>query len=478
MADLAETLFTTPEMAVLFSGETHVRRMLDFEAALARAEARAGVIPTEAAEAIAAACQVERFDVPALLAETASAGTLAIPLSKALSAQVDGDARRFVHWGATSQDVIDTALMLQMRDGLDLLLAGLDAIGEACAALAERHRATPMAGRTILQQALPITFGLKAARWLALVTRQIHKLRTLRTEMLAVQFGGAAGTLASLGQDGPRVVTLLAEELGLPEPDLPWHGERDRVAEIAAGLGIVAGAMGKIASDIILLSQTEVGEAQEATAPGKGGSSTLPHKRNPVDTIAAVAAARLALGLVPVVLASLIQEHERAVGGWQSEWAALPDLFRATAGAVDRVRLTVQGLEVNAERMRANLDLTRGLLMAESLSMALAPRLGRQAAHHVVQAASKAAVERSTDLRTAVLDDTQIRSALSTEEIDRALDPAAYLGSSDVFVARALAGFRASLPPPPGRRRGQASSPPRLLAGEGAGGRGDTGAPW
>jgi 3-carboxy-cis,cis-muconate cycloisomerase len=289
------------------------------------------------------------------------------------------------------------------------------------------------------------------------------------TETLAVQFGGAAGTLASLGNDGPRVVTLLAEELDLTEPDLPWHGERDRVAEIASGLGIVAGAMGKIAQDVILLSQTEVGEAQEATAPGKGGSSTLPHKRNPVDTIAAVAAARLALGLVPVVLASLIQEHERAVGGWQSEWAALPELFRATAGAVDRVRMTVEGLDVNPQRMRANLDITHGLLMAESLSMALAPRIGRQAAHHVVQAASKTAVDRGTDLRTAVLGEDEITSALSEEEIDRALDPVAYLGSSGVFVDRAMDGFRrlppALAPQPPGSAL--TPRPPLPQAGEG-----------
>jgi len=440
--DLAEALFTTPAMAALFSGEAHVRRMLDFEAALARAEAGAGVIPSEAADAIASACRVDQFDVPALLAETAVAGTPAIPLSKALSSEVQGDAKRFVHWGATSQDVIDTALMLQMRDGLDLLTAGLLDVAVACASLAERYRTTPMAGRTILQQALPITFGLKAARWLALVTRQIRKLRALRAEALALQFGGAAGTLASLGEDGPRVATLLAEELDLPEPELPWHGERDRVAEIASGVGTVAGAMGKIAQDVILLSQTEVGEAQEASAPGKGGSSTLPHKRNPVDTIAAVAAARLAMGLVPVVLASLIQEHERAVGGWQSEWAALPELFRATAGAVERVRSTVQGLDVDPERMRANLGITRGLLMAESLSMALAPRLGRQEAHHLVQTASQQAVARKTDLRAAALDDEQIRSALSPEEIDRALDPSAYLGSTDVFVARALASYR------------------------------------
>jgi 3-carboxy-cis,cis-muconate cycloisomerase len=442
MPDLTEALFTTPQMADIFSGEGHVRRMLDFEAALARAEARAGVIPAEAADAITAACRVERFDVPGLLRETATAGTLAIPLTKALSAQVEGEAGRFVHWGATSQDVIDTALVLQMRDGLDLLLADLFEIGAACASLAERHRATPMAGRTLLQQALPITFGLKAARWLALVTRQIRKLRSLRAEALAVQFGGAAGTLASLGEAGPRVVALLAEELALPAPDLPWHGERDRVAEIAAGLGILAGAMGKIANDVLLLSQSEVGEVQEGTAPGKGGSSTLPHKRNPVDTVAAVAAARLSLGLVPVVLASLIQEHERAVGGWQSEWAALPELFRSTAGAVDRVRITVQGLEVDPERMRTNLELTGGLLMAESLSMALASHIGRQEAHHVVQDVSAEAVRRRDDLRSVALADERIRSALSPDAVDRALDPAAYLGATDLFVDRALAAFR------------------------------------
>jgi 3-carboxy-cis,cis-muconate cycloisomerase len=439
--NVADALFTTPEMADLFSGEGHVRRMLDFEAALAQAEGRAGVIPSEAAEAIAAACRVELYDVPALLRETAVAGTLAIPLSKALSSRVEGDARRFVHWGATSQDVIDTALMLQMRDGIDLLLSGLLEIGAACAALAEHHRATPMAGRTLLQQALPITFGLKAARWLTSVTRAIFTLRRLRADALAVQFGGAAGTLASLGDDGARIVPLLAEALNLPAPDLPWHGERERVAEIAAGLGILAGTMGKIANDVILLSQSEVGEVQEGLAPGKGGSSTLPHKRNPVDTVAAVAAARLALGQVPVVLASLVQEHERAVGGWQSEWAALPDLFRATAGAVERVRLTVRALDVNPDRMRANLDLTRGLLMAESLSMALAPHVGRQEAHHLVQDVSALAVRSRSDLRTVALADAQISAALTEDDVDRALDPAAYLGSTDAFVDRALAAF-------------------------------------
>ena len=332
--------------------------------------------------------------------------------------------------------------MLQMRDGLDLLQAGLLEIGRSCAALAERHRHTPMAGRTLLQQALPITFGLRAARWLALVHRQIERLRALRGDALALQFGGAAGTLASLGSDGARVAELLAEELDLPCPDLPWHGERDRVAEIAAALGIVAGAMGKIAQDVLLLSQTELGEVAEGAAPGKGGSSTLPHKRNPVDTVAAVAAARLAQSLVPVVLASMIQEHERAVGGWQSEWAALPELFRYTAGAVERVRLAVENLEVDAERMRANLGVTRGLLMAESLSMTLATRLGKQEAHHVVQAACERAVREGADLATVAQADERISGALSPDEIAAALDPSAYLGSADLFVDRALAAFQ------------------------------------
>lgn len=443
MDDLTDALYTTSEMAAVFSGAGHVGRMLHFEGALARAEARAGVVPAEAAEQIAAACRVELFDVPGLLRETAVAGTLAIPLAKVLTAQVGAEAGRYVHWGATSQDVIDTALMLQMRDGLDLLLAGLLEIGRASATLAERHRETPMAGRTLLQQALPITFGLRAARWLALMTRQIQALRRVRSETLALQFGGAAGTLASLGQDGARVVELLAEELGLAAPALPWHGERDRVAEIAAALGIVAGAVGKIAQDILLLSQTEIGEVAEGTAPGKGGSSTLPHKRNPVDTVAAVAAARMAQSLVPVLMASMIQEHERAVGGWQSEWAALPELFRYTAGAVDRVRMAVGPLEVSADRMRENLGVTRGLLMAESLSMVLATRLGKQAAHRAVQAACVRAVRQGDDLGTVARQDEVISGVLSGEEIAAALDPAAYLGSSDLFVERALSGFLA-----------------------------------
>jgi 3-carboxy-cis,cis-muconate cycloisomerase len=442
MNDLGEALYATPPMSALFSGAGHIQRMLDFEAALARAEARAGVVPADAAEQIAAACRVELFDVADLLRDTATAGTLAIPLAKALTAKVGGEAGRYVHWGATSQDVIDTALMLQMREGLHLLVDDLYQIGVRASELAERHRRTPMAGRTLLQQALPITFGLRAARWLSVVTRQIGKLRSLERDALALQFGGAAGTLASLGEDGPLVAHLLGEELGLSVPDLPWHAERDRIVEVAASVGIMTGAVGKIAQDVLLLSQTELGEVAEGSAPGKGGSSTLPHKRNPVDTVAAVAAARLALGLVPVISASLIQEHERAVGGWQSEWAAVPELFKYAAGTVERVRLALAGLEVSEERMRTNLGVTRGLLMAESLSMTLAARIGKQAAHRAVQAACERAVRQADSLESVALADEHISGALAADEIRAALDPAAYLGSTDRFIDNALAVFR------------------------------------
>lgn len=438
----ANPMFSTPEMAAIFSPDAHVGRMLEFEAALAQAEAAAGVIPAEAAQAIAAACRVERFDVPALYRAAVPAGTLAIPLVRALTEQVAPEGRDYVHWGATSQDVIDTAMVLQMRDGLSLLIARLLDVGDTCAALAEQHRQTLMPGRTLMQQALPITFGLKAARWLGMTTRQVARLDALRREVLVVQFGGAAGTLASLGADGTRVVELLAERLGLGVPDLPWHAERDRMAEIASALGVVAGAMAKIATDLVLLAQTEVGEVSEGAAPGKGGSSAMPQKRNPVDATFALAAARLAMGAVPVVLSGMAQEQERAVGGWQAEWEALPELFLSTASAVERVRQALSGLEVDAERMRGNLDMGGGLLLAESLTMALARRVGRPEAYRLVQAAVARVREEGTTLREAAMADEQIRAVVTEDEIDQALDPAGYLGSTDAFIDRALARYR------------------------------------
>ncbi|HET8911256.1 MAG TPA: 3-carboxy-cis,cis-muconate cycloisomerase [Ktedonobacteraceae bacterium] len=438
ISDSLEELYSTPEMSATFSAQAHVRSMLAFESALARAEARAGLIPQAIAIAIAASCNANFYPISALYREAARSGTPAIPLVRMLTEHVEGEAKKFVHLGATSQDVIDTALMLQMRDGLDLLIGTLQDICASCANLVRQHRQTLMIGRTLLQQALPITFGLKAAHWLAFATRLLQTLRERRQRSLALQFGGAAGTLASLNTQGIEISDLLAEELELPAPALPWHTERDRIAEIASALGTVAGAVAKIAGDIALLAQTEVGEVSEAPEPGKGRSSAMPHKRNPVDAINALAATRLAMGYVPTILSAMAQEHERAIGGWQSEWATIPDLFRTTACALEHLRRSLAGLQINTGRMKANLDLTRGLVMAEALTTALAPHLGREVAYARVQAACDLVMERGMDLRQAALADEQISATLSPEALEKALDPLHYLGSAEIFIERAL----------------------------------------
>jgi 3-carboxy-cis,cis-muconate cycloisomerase len=441
MPERIDALFSTTEMADVFSLEAHIRGMLAFEAALALAEARAGIIPQESAKIIADSCRVELFDVAALYREAEVAGTPTILLVRMLTLQVEGDAKKFVHWGATSQDAIDTAMMLQMRDGIDLLVNGLLGVCEECKKQTEQHRYTLLAGRTLLQHAVPITFGLKAARWLSLAVRQVNALRERRERSLAVQLGGAAGTLASLGDKGIKVLDFLADELRLPVPDLPWHSERDRIGEIAGTLGVVAGAMAKIASDVALLTQTEIGEASEEAIPGKGGSSAMPQKHNPVDAAFAIASARLTNGEVSVLLSAMTQEHERAVGGWQAEWVALPNLFRYTSGAVEHVREMIRGLKVDPARMSANIELTQGLIMAESLTMALAPHVGRPEAQRIVKALCERAVRSGVHLREVVLEEEAVHSVLSLEEIDRALDPSAYLGSTNVFIDRALASY-------------------------------------
>jgi 3-carboxy-cis,cis-muconate cycloisomerase len=339
--------------------------------------------------------------------------------------------------------VIDTGMILQVRDALEVLVTDLLSVGTECARLAERHRETPMVGRTLLQHATPITFGLKAAHWLSLATRQVRLLRDLRGELLVVQFGGAAGTLASLGDKGVQVTELLAEELDLAIPDLPWHTDRDRVAAIAGALGVVSGAMAKIARDVVLLMQTEVAEVAEAPESGKGGSSTMPQKRNPVDATAAIASAQLAFGLLPVAFAATVQEHERGAGNWQTEWIAVPDLLRYTAGAVAGVRSALRGLEVNTERMGSNLEMSRGLVMAEALAMALAPSVGKHEAHQILAAASRRATEQDADLRSIAAKDSQILAHLSPDALDQIFDPLSYLGSSNAFVQRALESFRA-----------------------------------
>jgi 3-carboxy-cis,cis-muconate cycloisomerase len=445
LSGLTHALFSTEAMRRLFSAEACVQGMLDVEAALARAEAATGIIPASAAGPIAGQCRADRIDLEALASASAAAGNLAIPLVKQLTAMVassDSEAAKFVHWGATSQDIIDTGLVLQLRQALELVDTELQRLADALAALAQRHRDTPMIGRTWMQHALPVTFGLKAAGWLDGVLRHRERMAQLRRRVLVLQFGGAAGTLASLGDAGMRVSEALAEELQLSLPAIPWHTQRDRIAETAAAMGMLIGSLGKMARDISLLMQTEVAEAAEPAGEGRGGSSTMPHKRNPVACAAVLTAATRAPGLVATVLAGMVQEQERALGGWQAEWDSLPELFLLAAGALYHMNDTIAGLSVDADRMRANIDATHGLVMAEAVTLALGTQLGRLEAHKLVEAACRRAISRREDLQTALAQDPAISGILSAGELERLLDPSHYLGQSAAFVDRVLERYK------------------------------------
>jgi 3-carboxy-cis,cis-muconate cycloisomerase len=416
-----------------------LQAMLDVEAALARAEARAGLLPAEQAEEIARACRAERFDPAALGEAAAASGNPVVPLVRALGAVLSGPAAAAVHHGATSQDVLDSAAMLVAHRALGPLLDDLDGAAAAAAALARAHRTTLMAGRTLLQQALPVTFGVKAAGWLVGLDEAAARLEVVRTTRLAAQLGGAAGTLAALGPAGVQVLGAFARELGLAEPVLPWHTVRTRMADLAGALGAAAGVAGKVARDVVLLAQTEVAEVREGGPPGRGGSSTLPHKRNPVAAVAALAAAEQAPGLVATLLAAMVQEHERAAGPWHAEWRPLTELLRTTGSAAAWLRDCLERLEVDPERMRHNLDRTGGVLLAERVAAALAPALGRQAARDLVERASAEALATGRPLAEALLDRPEVRDRPGPEELATLLDPSGYLGSADTFVDRALA---------------------------------------
>jgi 3-carboxy-cis,cis-muconate cycloisomerase len=441
LSSLTGAMFSTKAMQDLFSARACVQRMLDFEAALAAAEARTGVIPASAAAPIAARCDASLLNLEELANSAASAGNLAIPLVKqltALVAQADKDASKYVHWGATSQDAIDTGLVLQLRDALDLIEAELALFGDALAGLSERHRDTVVVGRTWMQHALPTTFGLKAAGWLDVVHRHQERLRDMRPRVLALQFGGAAGTLASLGDAGLAVAQALSEELRLALPDTPWHTQRDRVTEVATTLGMLVGSLGKMARDTSLHMQTDVAEAAEPAGEGRGGSSTMPHKRNPVACAAVLAAATRVPGLVATMLSGMVQEHERALGGWQAEWDTLPEIVQLAASALQQMHQTIAGLQVDDQRMRANLDTTHGLIMAEAVTLALGKKMGRLEAHKLVEAACHRAIQSDQHLKQALAQDPKISAELSTEQIDRLLDPSAYLGQATAFAERVL----------------------------------------
>jgi 3-carboxy-cis,cis-muconate cycloisomerase len=441
--ELLGPLSSSPAVLAAVSDEAWLRAMLEVEGALAQAQADVGIVPADAAEAIARVCAGLVLDPAQVGAESVDVGNPAAPLVRRLTAAVPLDAAGWVHWGATSQDVVDSGLALVTRRAVDLLLADLDEATRACARLADQYRQTVMPGRTLMQQALPTTFGLKAAGWLTALDEAYDALAAAATRSCAAQLGGAAGTLASLGDQGVEVLERFAARLGLAEPVLPWHTARGRVAQLGAALAVAAGAAGKVALDVVLLASTEVGEVTEAA--GRGGSSTLPHKRNPVGAVTVSACARRVTALAPVLLGAMAQEHERAAGAWQAEWDTLRDALRLTGGALSGVRDLLSGLDVHPERMRANLDRTGGLLLTEHVMMVLAERIGRQAAHDLVEAVVRRVERASGDLRTALLADPAVAAHLGPTALDAALDPAGYLGSADRFVGRALAAHRRAL---------------------------------
>ncbi|VVE44941.1 3-carboxy-cis,cis-muconate cycloisomerase [Pandoraea terrigena] len=456
MTELLDSLLRGAAVTARFSRDATLQGMLDFEAALAAAEAEAGVIPAAAVAPITAAAHASELDWAALRDAAAGAGNLAIPLVKQLTARVkarDADAARFVHWGATSQDAIDTGLILQVRGALDDLGADLDSLIAQLAAQVRQHRATVMVGRTWLQHALPITFGLKLAGTLDALLRARADLANVRQQVLCAQFGGAAGTLASLGTQGPAVAAALARHLGLAQAATPWHGQRDRIVRAGSWAAALTGSLGKFARDTAMLTQTEVGEIAEASGAGRGGSSTMPHKRNPVGCAAILAAATRTPQLAATLFVAMQQDHERGLGTWHAEWETLPELLMLCGGALATARTLVQDWTVDTTRMRANLDITHGLIMAEAVTMALGETMGRLDAHRRVEARCRDALAQQRHLLDVLREDEDITRILGVETLERLTDPQHYLGAAETFVSQVLALADATVAPSqPGRK--------------------------
>jgi 3-carboxy-cis,cis-muconate cycloisomerase len=439
---LLDGFFRSPAVEPFFTRAATIQSILDFEAALARAEARAGIFSEAAAAAIASACRASLIDLEALGQAMPAAGNLAIPLLKQLTAIVartSPEASRYVHYGATSQDALDTGLMLQMRSATRAVLADLDRLIGHLAALAATHRGTVMVARTWMQHALPTTFGFVLAGWLDACLAHRERLNSLAGRSLVLAFGGAVGTLAALRDRGAKIAALLAEELALPLPRIPWHSERERIAEIAAAYGLVSLTLERIARDLSLLMQTEIAELSEPAAAGRGGSSTMPHKQNPVACAAILAATSRVPPLVSTILSAASGEYQRSLGPWQSEWETLPEIVRLTAGALHQLAALLPGLSVHPEKMRANLELTGGLIYAEAVTVALSDKLNRASAHKLVEAACRRARSEGRNLRDILAGDPEVTAILDPASLAGLFQSANYLGSADLFIDAVLA---------------------------------------
>lgn len=430
--------FGTPAMRAVFDERELIRKYVQVEVALAVAEARCGIIPADAARDIAARCTADTLDLDLLRRETEVVGYPILPLVHQLARQA-GDAGGFVHWGATTQDIMDTAVVLQLRDAFELVRADIDALRHILAGLARKHRDTPMAGRTHLQQALPVTFGYKAAIWLDMFDRHAERLAQARPRVLVGQFAGAAGTLASLGDRGLEVQQALMQELGLGVPSSTWHVARDGFAEAVNLMAVITGSLGKIATDVMIMASSEFGELYEPFVKGRGASSTMPQKRNPISSELMLACAKGVRQQAGLMLDAMVQDLERATGPWHAEWIAIPEAFILAAGALNQAKFMLSGLVVDEQAMARNLGLTRGLIVAEAVMMGLAPHIGRQAAHDLVYDACRIVNEKGGRLADVLNAMPEVSGRLDPALIERLTDPANYLGMAPQMVDRVLA---------------------------------------
>jgi 3-carboxy-cis,cis-muconate cycloisomerase len=432
-------IFSTAEMRQVFSDEARIGYYLEIEAALAKAQARLGIIPEKAAQEIVRQCRIENIDLARLKQQTERIGYPILGVVQQIVGLCADGLGEWCHWGATTQDITDTAAILQIRAALDLVETDMEAIAASLADLSRRYRNTPMAGRSNLQQAVPLTFGFKMATLLAAMQRHRERLAQLRPRVLVGEFGGAVGTLASLGHDGLKVQAEMMKELGLGQPEIAWHTVRDRIGEVGCFLGLVTGTLGKISMDVKLLMQTEVAEVYEPFHEGRGSSSTMPQKRNPVSSLYIHATAALVRQHVAALLEAAVADHERSTGPWEIEWISLPEIFLLSSGALKQTRFLVQGLEVDAARMRANLDLTLGMIVSEAVMMGLGPHLGRQRAHDLVYDICRKVAATGEPLVELLAKDADISRHLTRAELDKMCDPAGYLGLAGEMVDRVLA---------------------------------------
>ena len=439
-------LFGTAAMREVWSDENRTRKYLEIEAALARVQARLGIIPQQAADEIARNCRLEKIDMNKLREQTERIGYPVLGVVQQIVAACRDGLGEWSHWGATTQDITDTATVLQMKEGLDLIEKDLKALSDSLAKLARKHRDTPMVARSNLQQAVPITFGFKMAELLSAVERHRERLRQLKPRVLVGEFSGAAGTLASIEKGALETQEGLMKELGLAQPVIAWHTQRDTIAETGCFLALVAGTLGKLAMDVKLLMQTEVGEVYEPFAHGRGSSSTMPQKRNPVSSLYIHACAATVRQQAAALLDAMVADHERSTGPWEIEWIVLPEIFVLTAGALNQAKFVAAGLEVDEKRMRANLDLTNGMVVSEAVMMGLAPYLGREHAHDLVYDLCRDALKQDKPLLDLLAANAEITQHVDRKKLAELCDPANYLGLSGVMVDRVLSQLKESRP--------------------------------